>query len=95
MNIQCYLIKEHSAIETKKIFESRDIDYALLISSNYLIKDILLNTKVKIINAHCALLPNHRSLDSLLWSIINRDKLGITTQFVDAGIDTGDILLFE
>ncbi|HPN31734.1 MAG TPA: formyltransferase family protein [bacterium] len=95
LKIPCYFVKNHSSEETKQIFESRSINYALLISSNYLIKDILLKIPVKIINAHCALLPKHRSLDSLPWSVIAKDKLGITTHFVDEGIDTGEILLFE
>ena len=95
LKIPFYFTENHSSVETKQILESRVIDYAILISSNYLIKDVLLNISTKIINAHCALLPNHRSLDSLPWSVMIGDKLGITTHFVDAGIDTGDILLFE
>ena len=95
LKIPCYFVKNHSSEETKQIFESRLINYALLVSSNYLIKDIILNIPTKVINAHCAFLPKHRSLDSLPWSVIDNDKLGITTHFVDSGIDTGDILLFE
>jgi methionyl-tRNA formyltransferase len=48
----------------------------------------------KVINAHCARLPAHRSLDSLPWSIVENDKTGLTAHFVDAGIDTGPILVF-
>ena len=53
----------------------------------------MLNTKI--INVHPAFLPKHRSLDSLPWSILEGDPIGLTAHFVDAGIDTGPILLFQ
>ncbi len=48
----------------------------------------------RIINGHAALLPNHAGRSAVPWAIIDGDQLtGITYHWVDAGIDTGNILL--
>lgn len=94
-NIKVKKVLKHSSKETKKILEKYKIEYVLHSSSNYLIKEPLLSMEqTKIINAHCAKLPEHRSLDALPWSILMNDSIGITTHFIDEGIDTGDILKF-
>ena len=89
-------VKTHSSWETRNLLEEHNIAYALLASSQWLIKEPLLFMEcTKIINIHPAKLPEHRSLDSLPWSIVTGDKIGATAHFVDAGVDTGPILLFE
>ena len=95
LNVPVAYVERHSSAETRAILEKHCINFVLLASSNWLIKEPLLSMKeTKVINAHCARLPAHRSLDSLPWSIVENDKIGLTTHFVDAGIDTGPILLF-
>jgi methionyl-tRNA formyltransferase len=47
-----------------------------------------------IINAHASLLPRYRGAGPVQWSIINGEGLtGVTTMRIDAGLDTGDMLL--
>lgn len=46
------------------------------------------------INVHASLLPKYRGAAPMQWSIINGEhRTGITTMFMDAGLDTGDMLL--
>lgn len=46
------------------------------------------------INVHASLLPKHRGAAPIAYAIMNGDReTGVTTMFMDAGIDTGDILL--
>ncbi len=46
------------------------------------------------VNLHGSLLPKYRGAAPIQWSVINGDKLtGVTTMLMDAGLDTGDILL--
>lgn len=46
------------------------------------------------INVHASLLPKLRGAAPINWSIINGDKTtGITTMYMDEGLDTGDIIL--
>ena len=48
------------------------------------------------INVHASLLPKHRGAAPIAYAIMAGDtKAGVTTMLMDAGIDTGDILLQE
>ena len=72
------------------------IKLTTFLSSNYLVKKILLDIpNFKIISIHCAILPKNRSLHSMQWSILNGERIGHTAHFLDAGIDTGPILRTE
>lgn len=46
------------------------------------------------INVHGSLLPRYRGAAPMQWCVIDGEKkTGITTMFMDAGLDTGDMLL--
>lgn len=48
------------------------------------------------INVHASLLPRYRGAAPMQWCVINGEKkTGVTTMFMDAGLDTGDMLLKE
>ena len=48
------------------------------------------------INVHASLLPRYRGAAPMQWCIINGEQeTGVTTMFMDAGLDTGDMLLRE
>jgi methionyl-tRNA formyltransferase len=46
-----------------------------------------------IINVHASLLPELRGAAPIQWSIRGHQRTGVTTMRIDAGLDTGDILL--
>ena len=47
-----------------------------------------------IINVHASLLPKYRGAGPIQWAILNGDaRTGVTTMRIDAGLDTGDMLL--
>lgn len=46
------------------------------------------------LNLHASLLPKYRGAAPIQWAIANGEKAtGVTTMKIDAGLDTGDILL--
>lgn len=48
------------------------------------------------INVHGSLLPKYRGAAPIQWAVINGEKTtGVTTMYMDEGLDTGDILLME
>lgn len=48
------------------------------------------------INVHASLLPNYRGAAPIQWAVLNGDKTtGVTTMYMDVGMDTGDIILKE
>ena len=57
-------------------------------------KDILDIPKLGCINVHGSLLPQYRGAAPIQWAVINGDKkTGITTMYMDVGMDTGDMIL--
>jgi methionyl-tRNA formyltransferase len=47
-----------------------------------------------IINVHASLLPRYRGAAPVQWAVANGDKVtGVTAMRIDAGLDTGDVLL--
>lgn len=46
------------------------------------------------INVHASLLPHYRGAAPIHWAVINGEKVtGVTTMFMDVGMDTGDMIL--
>jgi methionyl-tRNA formyltransferase len=49
---------------------------------------------VGIVNVHASLLPKYRGAAPIQWAIANGEKVtGVTTMLINAGLDTGDMLL--
>ena len=48
------------------------------------------------VNVHGSLLPKYRGAAPIQWAVLNGDKkTGVTTMFMNAGMDTGDMILKE
>ncbi len=59
-------------------------------------KSILEIPKFGCINVHASLLPKYRGAAPIQWAVLNGDKTtGVTTMYMDKGMDTGDIILKE
>ena len=57
-------------------------------------KEILDIPKLGCINVHGSLLPKYRGAAPIQWAVLNGDKkTGITTMYMDVGMDTGDMIL--
>jgi methionyl-tRNA formyltransferase len=59
-----------------------------------LTKSILKIPQYRAVNIHASLLPQYRGAAPIVWAILKGEKVtGVTTMFMDEGMDTGDILL--
>ena len=59
-------------------------------------KEILEIPKLGCINVHGSLLPKYRGAAPIQWAVLNGDKTtGVTTMYMDVGMDTGDMILKE
>ena len=57
-------------------------------------KEILDIPRLGCINVHGSLLPKYRGAAPIQWAVLNGDKkTGITTMYMDVGMDTGDMIL--
>ena len=81
----------------KEILENLNPDlFCVVAYGKILPKEILDIPKLGCINVHGSLLPKYRGAAPIQWSIINGDKItGITTMYMDVGMDTGDMILKE
>ena len=58
--------------------------------------EILEIPKYGCINVHASLLPKYRGAAPIQWAVLNGEKTtGVTTMYMDKGMDTGDIILKE
>jgi len=59
-------------------------------------KEILDIPQYGCVNVHASLLPKYRGAAPIQWSVLNGDKeTGVTTMYMDIGMDTGDMILTE
>ena len=57
-------------------------------------KELLEIPKLGCINVHGSLLPKYRGAAPIQWAVLNGDKTtGVTTMYMDEGMDTGDMIL--
>lgn len=72
-------------------------DVIVVVAFGIIIKqDLLELPRLGCVNVHASILPRHRGVSPIQAAILAGDKeTGCTTMLMDAGIDTGDILLTE
>jgi len=70
-------------------------DFFLVIAFGHILSEKILQLpKFGAINIHASLLPKYRGPAPIQWAIINAEPYsGVTTMFMDKGMDTGNILL--
>ena len=57
-------------------------------------KELLDIPRFGCVNVHGSLLPKYRGAAPIQWSVINGDKItGVTTMYMNEGMDTGDMIL--
>lgn len=81
--------------ETFKIVEKLNPEIIVVVAYGKILpKSIIEFPKYGCVNVHGSLLPKYRGAAPIQWSIINGDTVtGITTMYMNEGLDTGDILL--
>ncbi len=95
--------KNLTVYQTEKIKKDRELiekikelkpDVIVVVAFGQILsKEILDIPKYGSINVHGSLLPKYRGAAPIQWSIINGDDVtGITTMYMDAGMDTGDMI---
>ena len=90
--LQPIKIKTAEAAET---FRSHNADLAVVVAYGRILPESFLNAFPHgCVNVHFSLLPKYRGAAPVNWAIAGGEKTtGITTMKMDAGLDTGDILL--
>ena len=83
--------------EVAELIENLAPELIVVVAYGKLIPQRVLDIpKYGCVNVHASLLPKLRGAAPIQWSVINGEKeTGVTTMQLDAGLDTGDILLVK
>jgi methionyl-tRNA formyltransferase len=78
-------------------FTSHKADVAVVVAYGRILPESFLKAfPGGAINVHFSLLPKYRGAAPVNWAIVNGEtRTGVTTMKMDAGLDTGDILLVK
>lgn len=96
-------LKIYQPIKVRKnvefIEEMKDLnpDVICVVAYGKILPEEILNIPEKgCINVHGSLLPQYRGAAPIQWAVLNGDKItGVTTMYMDKGMDTGDMILKE
>ncbi len=93
--IQVYQPKRVKDGEFVEILREINPDIIVVVAFGQILsKEILSIPKYGCINVHGSLLPKYRGAAPVNWAVINGEKkTGITTMYMDEGLDTGDMIL--
>lgn len=87
-------VREESFVNTLR---KLDADIIVVIAFGQILpKEVLELPRYGCINVHASLLPKYRGAAPIQWAIMDGEETtGITTMYMDVGLDTGDMLLQE
>ncbi len=93
-----YDVLQPASIKTDEFadrMERFEPDLFVVVAFGHILPETLLDLpRIGAINIHASLLPKYRGPAPIQWAIINGEReTGVTTMFMDKGLDTGDILL--
>lgn len=93
-NIPVYQPKKIKDPEFLAMLESMKPDVIVVVAFGRILpKSVLDLPKYGCINGHASLLPKYRGAAPIQWAVIDGEKeSGVTTMYMDAGIDTGDMI---
>ncbi len=81
--------------ETISLIASLRPDLIVVVAYGKILPKAVLEVPAKgCVNVHGSLLPKYRGAAPIQWSVINGEQVtGVTTMYMDEGLDTGDMLL--
>jgi folate-dependent phosphoribosylglycinamide formyltransferase PurN len=87
-------VKSANSLETINLLRDKNPDIIIINGTRILSNKFLNNILAKIINLHAGITPEYRGVHGAYWAFVNKNNAlaGITLHFVDAGIDTGNII---
>lgn len=94
-NIEVFQPDKIRNAETLSIIKSLEPEIIVVVAYGKILpKEIIDYPKYGCVNVHASLLPKYRGAAPIQWSIINGEKTtGVTTMYMNEGLDTGDMLL--
>ena len=95
LGLNVYQPDNINSSESIEIIKNVNPDIIVVVAYGQILKESILNLpRLGCINVHASLLPKYRGAAPINWAIINGEKTtGVTTMFMEKGLDSGDMLL--
>jgi methionyl-tRNA formyltransferase len=78
---------------SERLIEEPNVDFVVSYGYRHILREPLLSRfNRRIINIHISMLPWNRGADPNFWSWFDGTPKGTSIHYIDAGIDTGDLL---
>ena len=87
----CTTLNDAEVVERLKVIKP---DLVVFTGGGLIRREVLENSGAGVLNCHSGVLPTYRGMDVVEWPILEgkMGQIGMTVHFMDAGVDTGDIL---
>lgn len=89
-------VRVHALLTTKdqlQLIKEVQPDYVVSCGYRHIVPEELLDIPAEgYLNLHTAYLPYNRGANPNVWSIVDDTPAGVTIHWMDAGLDTGDII---
>lgn len=89
-----YLSADHESLQTIKFIKQNPVDLYIIAGARIIKPEVIKACNEKVLNIHPGLLPEVRGLDTVLWSIHYKKRLGLSAHFITSKIDSG-ILIYK
>jgi folate-dependent phosphoribosylglycinamide formyltransferase PurN len=86
------LCQDQNAPDSIALVRQWSPDLIVFTGGSILRRQLLRVPRLGVINVHLGLLPEVRGMSSPEWSLLKRVPVGVTIHYMDAGIDTGQVL---
>lgn len=93
LGVPVHGVPDHNGSASEALLRQLKPDLLLVAGTKILRKHIFAQARLGCLNAHCGWLPEYRGLHANFWALMEGGKTGVTVHYVDAGVDTGSILL--
>lgn len=95
LNLPVYQPERVRRAEAVETLRAMPADAMVVVGYGQIIPQSIIDmAPLGIINVHGSLLPQYRGAGPVQWAILNGEtRTGVTTMRIDAGLDTGDMLL--
>src|SRR5436853_3431796 len=95
-SVPVHFVSNYHSPEAIALMRAVDADLGVVLGTNILKESVFKIPRLGSINVHQGLAPTYRGCPAVFWELFNDEReVGLTIHFVEAKVDTGDIVMQE
>ncbi len=93
--IRVITVRDHNEAKAERALQEASPDAIVFTGGGLIRSNILAIPRLGVLNCHAGILPAYRGMDVVEWPVVEGkfDALGASLHLMDAGVDSGPILL--